>query len=248
MGDYQHTFSDSNITLPDRCLNAILPPVCVLCGRTSGSVCICYACKMELPWLGEHCRQCGLPVETESVDCCEFCLRSPPRYWSVVSPFVYEFPVDRMVQALKFRRQMAEGRVLSHLMAENIHHQELELPDVIVPVPLHRWRLLKRGYNQSFELAGYIGRMLGIRVDASCLRRSRHTSAQSGLSRKQRLKNVRNAFYWHDDHRAPAHVVLLDDVMTTGTTASECAGVLLRAGAKRVDVWVAARAVPLAQA
>lgn len=247
MVDYQRSFSGSSIGIVDQCLNALLPPHCVLCGQLCGSVCICYACKMDLPWRGEHCTQCGLPMELESVDCCEFCMQSPPPYWSVVSPFIYDFPVNRLVQALKFRRQLAEGRVLSHLMAEYVHHQELQLPDALIAVPLHRWRLMKRGFNQSFELAAYMGKLLGVRVDTTCLRRGRHTSAQSGLSRKQRLKNVRDAFHWYGDRRAPAHIALVDDVMTTGTTVSECTRVLQKAGAKRVDVWVAARAVPLAQ-
>jgi ComF family protein len=199
---------------------------------------------MDLPWIGGHCRQCGVPLETETVESCGQCCQAPPPFWSVVSPLIYEFPVNRLVQALKFRRQLAEGRVLSHLMAEYIYHQGLDLPDVLIPVPLHRWRLLKRGFNQAFELAEYMSRMLGIRLDATSLKRNRYTRAQSGLSRTQRLRNVRGAFHWQADHRACRHVVLVDDVMTTGTTVIECTRVLLNAGARRVDIWVAARAAP----
>jgi ComF family protein len=248
MVDYQGTFSTTAAGILDRCLNNLLPPQCILCGQACGSVCICYACKVDLPWREEHCHQCGLPVDGESVDCCSSCIQIPPPFWSVVSPLIYDFPVDCLVQAFKFRRQLAAGRVLSHLIAENVHHQQLAMPDVLIPVPLHRWRRIRRGFNQSFELADYLGRILGVRVDAGCLRRGRHTSAQSGLSRKQRLKNVRDAFQWNSDRRAPAHIALVDDVMTTGTTVAECARVLQRAGAKRVDVWVAARAVPIVQA
>lgn len=115
---------------------------------------------------------------------------------------------------------------------------------MLVPVPLHRFRLIKRGFNQAYELARYIGATLGIEVKMESLRRNRHTSAQSGLSRKQRRKNVRGAFYWKSYQRPAPHIALVDDVMTTGTTAMECTSVLKKAGAKRVDVWVAARAVP----
>ena len=197
---------------------------------------------MDMPWVNHHCRQCGVPLETETLESCAQCCQEPPAFWSVVSPLVYEFPVNRLVQALKFRRQLAEGRVLSHLMAEYIFHQQIDLPDVLIPVPLHRWRLLKRGFNQAYELAQYIARTLAVGLDADSLSRQRYTKAQSGLNRKQRLKNVRHAFEWQADHRASRHIALVDDVMSTGTTVSECARVLLNAGAKRVDVWVAARA------
>lgn len=127
----------------------------------------------------------------------------------------------------------------SHIIAAGI-----TLPDMLIPVPLHHIRLIKRGFNQACELAGYTGRVLGIHLLTTGLRRKRNTRAQSGLSRKQRGRNVRGAFYWHGRKRPGRHVALIDDVMTTGTTVSECARVLKRAGAQRVDVWVPTRAVP----
>ncbi len=129
-------------------------------------------------------------------------------------------------------------------MSECIAHQVDILPDVLLPVPLHQLRMMKRGFNQAYELGSYIGKTLEIPLLAASLRRHRHTEAQSGLSRKQRRKNLRGAFYWHGDTHPGRHVALIDDVMTTGTTVSECARVLKNAGAKRVDVWVATRAVP----
>ncbi|NNL00614.1 MAG: ComF family protein, partial [Xanthomonadales bacterium] len=98
--------------------------------------------------------------------------------------------------------------------------------------------------NQAYELSAYAGRTLDIPMLGNALRRGRNTSAQSGLNRKQRRKNVRGAFHWSGWTKPGKHVALIDDVMTTGTTVSECARVLKRAGAKRVDVWVTARAIP----
>lgn len=242
MAHFAGRFPEPGASVWQRCLNGLVSPCCVLCGQASSSICLCYPCKMDLPWIDNHCCQCGLPLDTETLEPCAQCCEEPPPFWSVAAPLIYDFPVNRLVQTLKFRRQLAEGRVLSHLMAEYVYHQALDLPDVLIPVPLHRWRLMKRGFNQAYELAYYIARTLGIRLDAGSLRRSRKTKAQSGLSRKQRLKNVRHAFQWQADQRAPGHVVLIDDVMTTGTTVTECARVLLDAGARRVDVWVAARA------
>jgi ComF family protein len=144
----------------------------------------------------------------------------------------------------KFKRQHAAGRVLSHLLGEYARKQLSHYPDVLIPVPLHHLRMIKRGFNQAYELGRYISKQLDIPILAGSLRRHRNTKAQSGLSRKQRHKNMRNAFYWHGGKPAARHVALIDDVMTTGTTVSECARVLKKAGACQVDVWVTARAVP----
>jgi ComF family protein len=103
---------------------------------------------------------------------------------------------------------------------------------------------MKRGFNQACELGFHASKVLGIPLLTTALKRHRNTKAQSGLSRKQRRKNVRGAFFWHATLRPDSHIALIDDVMTTGTTVSECARVLKKSGAKRVDVWVAARAIP----
>ena len=228
----------------NRMLNVLLPPCCVLCSLPSGSICICDGCKSDLPLPGPHCSRCGLPLGSKLDKICGACIQKAPPYTRTVFPLLYAFPVDQLVQGLKFRRQVASGRVLSHLMCEHIVKQELSLPDMLVPVPLHRLRLIKRGFNQAYELGAYAGRTLDIPLLGNALRRRRNTSAQSGLDRKQRLRNVRGAFHWNGWAKPGKHVALIDDVMTTGTTVGECARVLKRAGARRVDVWVAARAIP----
>ena len=225
-------------------LDFLLPPRCVLCGQPSGSICICAACKTDLPWSGPRCYQCALPLGSPKDNICGACIRKSPPFTHTVCPLQYEFPADRLVQSFKFQRQLAAGRVLSHLMCEYVLANEPSHPDVLIPVPLHNFRMLKRGFNQAGELAAYAGRVLDIPLLTTALRRHRNTKAQSGLSRKQRRKNVRGAFYWHGTQNPGRHVALIDDVMTTGTTVIECARVLRKAGVKRVDVWVAARAIP----
>jgi ComF family protein len=155
----------------------------------------------------------------------------------------YRFPANKLVQAFKFNRQLAAGRVLAGLMCRHIANRDVPFPDALVPVPLHAWRQFRRGFNQSYELAACVGRTLGIPLQAAGLRRRRHTRAQSGLDRSQRRRNVRGAFQWVTRQPPRPHVALVDDVMTTGTTAAECARVLRRAGAQRVDIWLAARAL-----
>lgn len=236
-----------------KALNILLPPRCVLCGQPCSAICICAPCKQDLPWSGPQCRQCALPLpaaqgKTRGKERGEFtcgkCIQRPPPFYHTVSPLQYEFPVDKLVRALKFHRQLAEGRVLSHLLCEFVTVAQCTLPDMLIPVPLHRLRLIKRGFNQAVELGSYAGKTLGIPLLSTGLRRKRNTKAQSGLSRKQRQSNVRGAFYWHGSKKPGRHVALIDDVMTTGTTVTECARVLKQAGAKRVDVWVPARAIP----
>jgi ComF family protein len=225
-------------------LDFLLPPRCVLCGRSSGSICICSPCKIDLPWPGPLCDQCGVPLGSPLDRICGACIQHKPPFTRTVYPLQYVFPANRLVQAFKFKRQLAAGRILSHLMYENLIATGVDLPDVLIPVPLHNLRMIKRGFNQAYELGAYIGKLLDIPLLTSTLRRHRNTKAQSGLSRKQRRKNVRGAFYWHGLHKPARHIALIDDVMTTGTTVTECARVLKNAGAKRVDIWVAARAIP----
>lgn len=227
-----------------KALDTLLPPRCVLCGGPSGPVCICDGCKKDLPWLGSHCLRCALPLASPRDTICGVCIQKPPPFLRTVCPLEYEFPVNRLVQGLKFKRQLAAGRVLSHLVCGHVELKKPDLPGMLIPVPLHSMRMISRGFNQAYELATYASKVLDIPLQANALRRKRRTRAQSGLSRKQRRQNLKGAFSWHGSRKPASHVALIDDVMTTGTTVTECARVLKRAGVKRVDVWVAARALP----
>jgi ComF family protein len=140
----------------------------------------------------------------------------------------------------KFGGDLAAGRTLSLLW--NTSQKPHDLPDAIVPVPLHRSRLRKRGYNQALELAKPLAKHLGIPLLRDGLCRGRVTQPQTELAAVQRRRNVRGAFIAHVDGKAPGHVAVLDDVFTTGATLAECVRVLKRAGIARVDVWALARA------
>ena len=231
----------------NKLLDLLLPPHCLLCGLPSTRACICHPCREDLPRAGHCCVQCGLPVTAEGDSLCGQCLGRAPPFVHTVYPLQYLFPVDRLVQSFKFNRQLAAGRVLARLMCEHVVRQQSSCPEALIPMPLHTLRLFQRGFNQAFELAAYVGHEIGIPLVAGSLRRKRHTRAQSGLSGQQRRRNVRGAFQWRGWHPPPRHVALVDDVMTTGTTVAECARVLKKAGSKRVDVWVAARAIPASQ-
>ena len=224
----------------DHALDALLASHCLLCGaRGQGALSLCAACAADMPRNATCCAHCALPLETPS-PLCGRCIRHAPPWDAAWVPFRYEWPLAQLEARFKFGADLAAGRTLSLLWrASQAPHA---LPDAIVPVPLHHSRLRKRGYNQALELAKPLAKHFGIPLLRDGLRRSRATHAQTELTAIQRRRNVRGAFEAHFEGKAPEHVAVLDDVFTTGATLAECARVLKRAGAARVDVWALARA------
>jgi ComF family protein len=157
----------------------------------------------------------------------------------VVAPFEYRFPVDRLVQRFKFSGDLAIGRWLALRLAARARHEAH--PQLLIPVPLTRARLRSRGFNQSVEIARAVSKQLRIPAAMRLLERTRDAPPQAGLSRRARRANLRGAFRCRRGVLAGRHVVLIDDVVTTGATADAAARALKRAGAARVDVWAIAR-------
>lgn len=218
----------------------LLQPACLVCGQRTGWPGLCAGCQDDLPTVAERCPRCALALAGSSMAGCGACLRRAPPWTTAIAAWSYAWPVDRLVQALKFERRPQVAVALGAGLADVLRKVDAPAPLALVPVPLHRWRLARRGYNQACEIARVIGRQWQLPVLAGGLRRIRPTAAQAGLDAPRRRRNLRGAF--RAARRLPAHVALVDDVMTTGTTLSECTRTLLRAGVQRVDVWVAARA------
>lgn len=211
---------------------------CVVCGEAgSRDRDLCAHCHHALPWQGPACQHCALPLPQPGT--CGQCLQRPPPQTETHAVFDYAFPVDRLVPRLKFHADFAAGRVLAQCMVER--WAALPPPEALVPVPLHRARLRQRGYDQARELARPVARALGLPLREDLLRRCRPTTAQSRLSALARARNLRDAFVVDARAPLPAHVVLVDDVMTTGATLHAAARALQRAGVLRVDAWVCAR-------
>lgn len=218
----------------------LLPWRCLLCGDTGvPGLDLCGPCAGELPRNATCCARCALPLPGPAA-LCGACQRRPPPWDSAWAPFRYGWPLDRLEARYKFGRELAAGRTLAALWQRAT--PPADLPALIVPVPLHRTRLRQRGYNQALELARPLGRALGVPVRHDVLLRQRATVAQTELDAPARRRNVRGAFALREGVRLPAHVTLLDDVMTTGATLAECARLLRRAGVARVQVWALARA------
>ena len=218
----------------------LLPGVCILCGQAGQ--CgrdLCAACGSELPYLVTACRRCAIPLPRAGI--CGQCQQRPHAFDMAWAAFDYQPPVDHLIQSLKFNGKFYAARLLGELMAERIVAAELDMPQLLLPVPLHPSRLRQRGFNQALELARPLAHKLGLPVNPALCHRSRATVAQTGLDAQARRRNLKGVF----EVKAPlvvSHVAIVDDVMTTGSTVEMLAKVLRRAGAARVDVWVCARA------
>ncbi len=235
--------------LAGRALDFVLPPRCLACGgavdRQGG---VCPACWRDLSYIAPpFCARCGLPFEIDVLAGaeCGACVMRPPPYARARAVLVYDDASRSLVARLKYGDQTyaapAYGLWLARAGAELLAEAT-----VIAPVPLHRWRLLRRRYNQAALLGDALRRACAVAYHPDLLVRHRQTTPQVGLSADARQRNVTGAFRIRDSHLATvpeARIVLIDDVMTTGATLTECARVLLRAGAARVDVLTLARAV-----
>jgi ComF family protein len=223
----------------------LLPYTCVLCGAPGHEkLDLCKECSQELPWLEHACPQCAQiypPYQMEQ-QLCGSCLKNPPPYDKTFAAFSYQKPLDYLISGLKFHSQLVYARLLGELLLKHLnqHYHPKKRPQIIIPIPLHKTRLRKRGFNQAVELARPIAKAWRIPISLHDCQRIRATPAQTELPAKQRRKNVKNAFEIRENFHIE-HVTLLDDVITTGSTVQELSLQLRHQGVKKIDVWCCAR-------
>jgi ComF family protein len=221
----------------------LLPPTCIRCGlagRAPGFD-LCAHCEAEFVTNDVACAVCALSVPSQAAGACMACRRRPRQFDAAFAPYLYEYPVDRLVQRFKYQGRLEVGRVLAELLARALVSQIPVRPEALIPVPLARVKLRERGFNQALELARPIARALSLPVRTDLCTRVRVTQDQAGLAARERRRNVRGAFSVNNG-AVPGHIALIDDVLTTGSTCEELARELKRAGAARVEVWAVARA------
>ena len=171
---------------------------------------------------------------------CADCLQQPPSFDKIYSPFIYAQPIEWMIQQLKFNHKLYFGKLLAAQMWQ--HKADMAIAECIIPMPLHPKRLRQRGFNQSMELAHELSRLSGMSVDDHICQRIIHTETQTGQDAKHRRRNIRGAFRYNMGLNEYRHVIIVDDVITTGSTVMELANTLKQKGIERVDVWSVARA------
>jgi ComF family protein len=226
-----------------------LPPRCPACGTIVPEPNLfCLDCWRSLAFLGEPCcARCGLPFEYETgADSeCGRCLADPPPFERLRAAVAYGDTARKVALKLKYSGRPGVAETLAHFMARQLPHC-LDENAVLVPVPLHRWRIWKRGYNQAALIASALSRRSGIACELDLLRRTRATPPLRGLGRRERALTVRGVFAVAKEDRPRLkgrHIILVDDVFTSGATAGACARTLRRAGARSVAVLTWARVV-----
>lgn len=223
----------------------ILPYHCSICEEiTDNTRELCDTCFRILPWVEDRCYQCGLRLEGNYSVICEKCQEMPPHYDRLRALFSYDFPIVKLIMGLKFGQQLSYGRVLGELLAEKIlkdWYKDEDLPQAIVPIPLHKKRIQQRGFNQSIELIRPFLKQFNVPMLLNSCIRSQNTKAQSSLNANQRKRNLMNAF----EITKPInfeHIAIIDDVVTTGSTVNALACQLKKIGVKHVDIWCICRA------
>ncbi len=229
-------------------MGLLLPSSCVLCDcSVSRVISLCKSCEGDLPILVNACKTCGLPLDVENKNniVCGHCLQTSTSVDYTLCLYHYQAPLDYLITALKYKQQLSHAAILGDLLLRRLQQQITEeLPDCIIPVPLHKKRLIKRGFNQSLEIARPVAKKLNIQIDVKSVRRKKLTLAQADLSAAQRKKNVKDCFEIQSKEKMIySHVVIIDDVVTTGSTINELAKLLKQSGVKKVGVWSLTRAV-----
>lgn len=218
---------------------------CSVCGQEhTGKYSFCRGCSERFLPLGWCCRTCANPLLSEDTLICPDCLKNPPYFEQVLCAHAYAAPLKQLILGFKYDNAIWHKSGLASLMLTS--QQNLQDADWLLPVPSHNKRMRERGYNQVLLLTRILSKATNIPILKNAVIRQNGQHSQVGLSRRLRAENADGAFLWHSKNKAQGHIVIVDDLLTTGHTANALARVLKAAGAARVSVWTLARAVPQA--
>jgi len=229
--------------LAQKLLSNLFPCRCILCQQTvKQNFEVCPDCYQALPHNDVCCLRCALPLaeEINNAVLCGACIQNAPAFDYAHSLFRYEGDVIGLVHQLKFGEKIGFARTIGEMLLTLLLKTN-EKPDCLLPVSLHKSRLRQRVFNQSIEISRVLAKNFAIAIEHSAVVRHRSTSAQTGLNAKQRKKNIEGAFSVVGKLNYK-HVLIIDDVMTTGSTVNELAKLLKKNKVERVGVLSIARA------
>jgi ComF family protein len=223
-----------------------LPQYCLLCKKSCLNDPLCSPCQQDLPWLTHnHCHQCAQSIsnQTNSMVACGQCLNHPPPFKQTLVLFEYQPPIKSWIHQCKHTAPAPLITLLTKLMREKItqHYMHHDLPQTIIAMPQHPKRTRQRGFNLSVIFAKKIANQLAIHHHSALITRQRNHPKQALLNKTQRLKNI----HAKDFYCAPTSITtcaLIDDVMTTGTSAKSACHALQKSGINTIDLWCLARA------
>lgn len=224
---------------------ALFPRSCSLCREAlkPKQQIMCSSCIDDLPYNSSFCLRCSEPLVSTGI--CPACQKNPPNFRRCITLCDYRYPIFSAVGRIKKNPFAPEIKQLSILFAKRIqtHYQTQELPKIFIPMPIHPLKMLYRGFNQSLVITQFMsGKLAGTEVKNSICIRKNFAKSQRFMSRKQRLKILATSFRInHRDEIQGKSLALIDDVVTTGSTANAATESLLNAGAKSVDLWCIAK-------
>lgn len=190
--------------------------------------------------LGPACKQCASPLPDESYLICGLCIKKPPHFDNTLIGYTFEEPLRSLLHQFKYYNGLYLSTFLSQLILNTVKKTPA-YPQCLIPVPMHPKRIKQRGFNQAAILTKIVAKKLQLPFDLTSCQKRINTSPQASLDGEQRQKNLHKAFF------VPAlpyeHVAIIDDLLTTGSTANELALTLKRSGVKQVDIWCCARTI-----
>ena len=231
----------------------VYPNVCLCCkDKGENGLDLCSRCFARLPWIKNACEVCALPLAQhttldKSVQgnalTCGACSTRSLNFDHAYAPFLYEDFIRIAIHQFKFNYKLNYGKLLAQVLFQHVVHQNIPIPDVFIPVPLHKTRIKQRGFNQALEITKLLAEQFDCSVHKNTIQRVRETKTQMELPAKKRKANVKNAFILRptENFSAIKHAVIIDDVMTTGSTVNEVAKCVKAAGVAQEDVWCVAR-------
>lgn len=214
---------------------------CYLCDLAhSGDHELCKQCWEDLPWQRQACKVCAIPLSTTETSICKDCVKIPPYFDCTFAALNYQFPINALLPQIKKPQAKHHLKWLTKALISKVSsHSLIDLPQALIPVPLSNIKKLTKGYNQTEQICADIQRSLKIEINSQLVSKIKHTQSQASLSAKERKTNLKNVFSALPTNLK--HVAIIDDVMTTGSTANEIAKTLKCAGVEKVELWVIAR-------